>query len=116
MAKISQVIDFLLKDNYCQDVDYCTHIDNRGMNWQASACQMNGSLWQGLYAVNYQNPPWSTAYPEIVNIAEEQPCVPVFNVIENNQYCGNGNFTDGWTIQQAQSWNDTVNNNTYSCR
>merc|ERR1712228_42664 len=113
-----------LKNNYCENVDYCVHIDNRGMVWEQTDCTPpDGSLWNGLYSVNYQEPPWSTAYPEIVNISS--PCVPVFNVIEANEYCGKQTHFDQCcqnlicsecTGQDMIAWNDTLSNNVYKCR
>ena len=49
----------IAKNNYCENVNYCMHLDNRGMNWQQTSCNNTNtsSLWQGLYSVNYQNPP-----------------------------------------------------------
>ena len=47
-----------LKNNYCDNVDHCVHIDNRGMFWQSQDCTPpNDPLWKGLYSVNYQQPP-----------------------------------------------------------
>ena len=104
----------ILKNNYCDNVDICVHLDNRGMTWEPLPCTPpNGSLWEGLYSVNYQNPPWSISYPEMVDI--EEPCVPVFNVIENNQYCGLNTTFASFTKKDAISWNDTVDNNIYKC-
>ena len=119
----------VLTYNYCVDVDICIHEDNRGMTWQPDPCTPpNGDLFQGLYSVNYTFPPWSVTYPDIVNIPNQQPCVPVFNVIQNNQYCGNVNDTIGVcmvpqlnapcanTKYEAFKWNDTVNNNVFKCK
>eukprot|EP00483_Globobulimina_turgida_P006714 UN06724 len=81
-------------NNYCDYCDYCLHLDNRGMNWQAASCKYpNGGLWEGLYSVNYTQPPWSTTYPELKSITENNTCIPVFNQFENNEYC-NGKEAD----------------------
>merc|ERR1712087_103600 len=77
-----------LRRNYCEDVDWCVHIDNRGMQWQTQPCTPpNGDLWKGLYAVDYQQPPWATAYPEMTDIADEQPCDPYADVVSGNEWC-----------------------------
>lgn len=69
---------------------------------------------QQLKSVNYQNPPWSTHYPELVNIYKDHPCVPVYNEIVDNTYCGE-KFIDIST-DQAKDWLDTVTNNTkFTC-
>eukprot|EP01084_Bolivina_argentea_P162756 283192_1 len=115
----------IIKNTYCYNVNYCVHIDNRGQTWQPQPCTPpKGLLWEGLYSVNYQKPPWSTSYPEIVNIASEEPCVPVFADIENNQYCGKNTQFAQCCInlvchtcnqQDFINWNDTANNNIYKC-
>ena len=72
-----------------------------------------GEFNQQLDSVHYQSPPWSTHYPELVDIYQDHPCVPVYNIITNNTYCG-GQFID-ITPQEAQQWLDTVANNTQTC-
>ncbi|XP_062523158.1 uncharacterized protein LOC134197826 isoform X2 [Corticium candelabrum] len=91
------------------------HIDNRGMNWQNANCKPGGMFDQQLQSVNYQQPPWSTHYPELVNIFKDHPCIPVYNEVENNVYCNaDGKFIDA-TSQDTQKWMDTVKNNTENC-
>jgi parallel beta-helix repeat protein len=92
------------------------HFDNRGMNWQNVTCKPGGSLEQGLESVNYQHPPWSTAYPDIVNIMNEHPCIPVYNIFENNVYCETASekFMDA-TSAQVQSWYSEASNNNPRC-
>lgn len=68
---------------------------------------------QQLQSVHYQSPPWSTHYPELVHIFDDHPCVPVYNVVENNTYC-HGKFID-ITAEEAEEWLDTVANNTEIC-
>lgn len=91
------------------------HIDNRGMNWQNASCQPGGMFDQQLQSVNYQQPPWSTHYPELVNIFKDHPCVPVYNDVENNVYCNaDGEFIDV-SSTQIEDWLDIVENNTEKC-
>jgi len=68
---------------------------------------------QQLEAVHYQNPPWSLQYPELVHIFQDHPCVPVYNEVVDNTYCG-GTFIDIST-DQAKQWLDTVANNSMKC-
>eukprot|EP01060_Flectonema_neradi_P009256 TRINITY_DN1660_c0_g3_i1.p1 TRINITY_DN1660_c0_g3~~TRINITY_DN1660_c0_g3_i1.p1 ORF type:complete len:599 (+),score=80.60 TRINITY_DN1660_c0_g3_i1:185-1981(+) len=90
------------------------HLDDRGLNWESDICTPpNGGLWVDLRSRNYTQPPYSTHYPDLLNI--DQPCHPVHNNITGNRWCGDMNFTD-FTQQQAVSWNSTVYNNTrFSC-
>ena len=72
-----------------------------------------GMFQQQLESVNYQNPPWSLEYPELVHIFQDHPCIPVYNVVANNTYCG-GTFID-ISAEQAKEWLDTVANNSMKC-
>eukprot|EP01120_Amphizonella_sp_Union-15-10_P000185 TRINITY_DN10222_c0_g1_i1.p1 TRINITY_DN10222_c0_g1~~TRINITY_DN10222_c0_g1_i1.p1 ORF type:complete len:150 (-),score=8.81 TRINITY_DN10222_c0_g1_i1:52-501(-) len=89
------------------------HLDDRGLNWQKSSCSPGGQFQQQLESVNYQHPPYSTEYPGIANIFEDHPCVPVYNVIEDNVYCG-GQFIDV-SPSDISEWLDTVRNNFPKC-
>ena len=44
---------------------------------------------------------------------QDMPCVPVYNSIVNNTYCG-GKFID-ITEEQEQQWLDTVSDNVQKC-
>ena len=72
-----------------------------------------GMFQQQLESVNYQNPPWSLEYPVLVHIFQDHPCIPVYNVVANNTYCG-GTFID-ISAEQAKEWLDTVANNSMKC-
>eukprot|EP01064_Diplonema_japonicum_P003712 TRINITY_DN12409_c1_g1_i1.p1 TRINITY_DN12409_c1_g1~~TRINITY_DN12409_c1_g1_i1.p1 ORF type:complete len:637 (+),score=79.85 TRINITY_DN12409_c1_g1_i1:79-1911(+) len=87
------------------------HIDNRGQTWEASYCTApNGTFWEEMYAVNYTLPPYSTAYPELLDV--DSPCVPVHNVVSFNRYCGAGasGFAD-FSDAQAKAWGVTMEGN-----
>ncbi|XP_065842378.1 uncharacterized protein [Oscarella lobularis] len=92
------------------------HIDDRGLTWQKDDCKPGGTFEQQLKGVNYQEPPWSTQYPELVHIFDDHPCVPVYNVVENNTYCNHGTskFIDA-SDAQVKGWMDSVENNVQKC-
>jgi hypothetical protein len=46
-----------------------------------------GQFQQDLDQFNYQEPPWSTEYPWLVNVFNNSPCTPVGNIIQYNLYC-----------------------------
>jgi hypothetical protein len=113
--------DNTITNTVCRDVtESCILFDNRGMNWQAGMCAANppGMLVQQLEQVNYQQPPYSTAYPLIVNTMQFHPCVPVGNLFANNTCCGCGT---GQVLNQpvsvVESWfsNATDNVATPTC-
>ena len=91
------------------------YMDNRGMNWQLATCNdTNAMFGTELKSYNYTYPPWSTAYPETVNDFNERPCVPVFNDVRNNSFCGS-TFTN---VNNASlvAWNSTFEENYQSCK
>ena len=75
-----------------------------------------------LEALHYQQPPYSTHYPEIVNIYDDHPCVPIRNVIEDNIWCHSGSLN---VSKQAAfinhdeatvlSWMSEMSNNRQVC-
>ena len=91
--------------------------DNRGLTWQSHACTINGTLMTDLRSFNYTRPPWSVAYPALVNITHERLCVPQYNVLYNNSWC---NATLGAFVNNVDAniteWNSTFYNNYYSCK
>ena len=70
------------------------HFDNRGMSSEVlhgSWATMCGANCTGpacfktqLEAVHYRQPPWSVRFPELVDVFEDHPCIPVNNDISDN--------------------------------
>jgi len=93
------------------------YFDNRGMNWQNAMCIPGGLLEDRLEAVDYTSKVWSAAYPELVNIMNDHPCVPVYNVFQGNSYCPQNKSTP--FIDQDQStiekWMSTSIDNSLKC-
>ncbi|WP_054023594.1 right-handed parallel beta-helix repeat-containing protein [Bacillus sp. FJAT-28004] len=58
--------------------------DERGLNWAHYHAKPGGALMVSLLKIPYQTPPWSTSYPHLVNILEDQPATPKYNEITNN--------------------------------
>ena len=69
---------------------------------------------QQLKSVNWQQPPWSTHYPELVNIFQDHPCVPAYNNISHNEYC-RSMFID-ITAKEWNQWLTIVDDNTNTCQ
>lgn len=85
------------------------------MNWQLSSCTYNatytGQLVAQLFAVNYTQAPYATAFPSIVNTLQYHPCVPVNISVTGNTFCNvHQGFIDA-TANQTASWYDLVNAN-----
>ena len=108
------------------DNDNDIHFDDRGMNWQSVSCHFNCSASLGtscfrvaLEAVHYQQPPYSTAFPELGNIYQDHPCLPINNVIEDNRYCHTHSKDGGQFIDRTDSvvngWMSSMSNNREDC-
>ena len=85
----------------------CITYDDRGLNWEAEFCASGGLFQQQLEAVNYTQPPWSIHYPELPNIYNDQPCVPVYDQFFNNQYCCGKGMSDD-SCKFINQHNDTI--------
>ena len=86
----------LILNNTFLDCDEDVAFDNRGMawSWQTEYCSPTCAHSTGrncfagvLAGLNYTSPPYSTAYPYLVEIFNDDPCMPVGNVISGNRYC-----------------------------
>jgi hypothetical protein len=58
--------------NRFEDCDFDIHMDNRGMSAATKRCHANctgtGCFKTELEALHYQQPPWSTQFPELVHM------------------------------------------------
>ena len=118
-----------IHDNHFEACDVDIHFDDRGLNWMATGCLINCSATMGttttsclhnaLRDVNFTQPPWSIAFPEVVNVYDDYPCTPVGNSIEDNTYCheesvGGGEFIDR-SDETVRSWLSSISNNVPAC-
>jgi hypothetical protein len=77
--------DNVVENNLFLDCEPAIHIDARGKSW--AAFWFNGKdsyLMDGLKAVPYNKPPYSTRYPTLVNILQEDPAFPRGTRVERN--------------------------------
>ena len=70
-----------MTDNMFINCGRAFHIDARGLGW---ASAVGNSATQELHALNYTQPPWSTKYPELLGILEDEPLAPKGNVMARN--------------------------------
>jgi len=77
-----------------QSNDAAVHFDNRGMGWSNSGCNVtpaypSPNMVTLLNRVPYSTSPvWRTRFPALVGILEDYPCMPKYNSVVNNTYCG----------------------------
>ncbi|GMW03833.1 MAG: hypothetical protein AMXMBFR84_49670 [Candidatus Hydrogenedentota bacterium] len=78
--------DNLIENNIFVECHPSVHIDARLTSW-AKDYRQRGSGWQleeKLEAMNWKEPPYSTRYPELVNILNDEPTLPKGNKIVRN--------------------------------
>ena len=86
--------DNTYRNNIFIDTKFAIHIDNRLQNWGKSSLAKNGIFEKRMKAVNYDKPPYSEHYPEIVSYFDD-PSLPKNNVIENNVFYKIETLIDG---------------------
>jgi hypothetical protein len=87
--------DNLMTNNIFLNCGKAFSIDARGLGW---AKGVGVFATQELRDLNYQQPPWSVKYPELVGLLEDQPLAPKGNVMARN-LCWGGPW--GWIEPQA---------------
>ena len=85
--------DNLVENNVFVECEPAVHVDARGLGWMAYHVQGDGTLPTRLKEMPYQEPPWSTKYPALVNILDDQPGAPKGNVVVRN-ICVGGTWTN----------------------
>lgn len=77
-----------VQNNLVIDCPIGLHLDSRGMTWK----QWNNPADRSWYLedkakqLNYLQPPWSTKYPRLAAIMNEEPRKPLGNVIRRNVF------------------------------
>jgi hypothetical protein len=88
--------DNLMTNNLFLSCGRAFSIDARGLGW---AKAVGVFATQELHDLNYQQPPWSAKYPELLGILEDDPLAPKGNVMARN-ICWGGPW--GWIEGAAQ--------------
>ena len=78
--------DCTVRNNVFVDCDPALHVDARAMGW--AGYHVATTMTQRLKAIPYKTPPWSTRYPRLVGILEDEPAVPKGNLIAGNVSTG----------------------------
>lgn len=88
--------DNIMTNNMFIKCNRAFSIDARGLGW---AKGVGVFATKELHDLNYTQPPWSTKYPELVGILEDEPLAPKGNVMARN-ICWGGPW--GWTEPKAE--------------
>lgn len=89
--------------------------DNRGLSWMSENCKVGGSFQVELDKYQYEQPPWSTRYPQLTGTFDDRPCTPVHNTIRGFAFCGveGGKSwiqTPGTSMEQLVLWDNLFAN------
>lgn len=79
----------IVTNNLVYESERFVQLDSRGLNWTKHYMEEDGFLKKGLAGLPYKMPPWSTRFPELARIMEDQPDWPKGNVFRNNVLCFN---------------------------
>jgi len=74
--------DCRIENNIFVDCVPAVHVDARAMGW--AAYHVGTTMTERLNAMPYQNALWSSRYPELVHILDDEPAAPKGNVIARN--------------------------------
>ena len=78
--------DNTVKNNLFIECQQAVHLDVRGLS-RAKPGQGVKDGWDLLAKIeqyDYRNPPWSTRYPRLARVMDEEPLLPVGNLVEGN--------------------------------
>lgn len=84
-------------------------VDNRFQTWAKPSLPTLISLME---SVNYQNPPYSVHYPEIVDYVDNNPALPKRNVVDKNVFFNVGKNVNGsmaFLEYSTNNWVTTIN-------
>ena len=97
-------------NNIFVDCHPAVHIDARGLGWAKDYSSRGGGwhMYQKLRRVKHDEPPYSTRYPHLANIAEDNPQAPKYNEILRN-VCVGGEWLEVSNVIKDE-WNIIENN------
>lgn len=83
-----------IENNIFVDCAPAVHVDSRGLGWAKSYFDgRDNTLVDRLNAMKYREPPYSTRYPELLTLYEDQPALAKYNVVARN-ICVGGRWLD----------------------
>jgi len=100
--------DNTIENNVFVDCNPSIHIDQRGKGWASKYFVPKGewSIFENLKAVPYDRPPYSTRYPHLANILEDDPAAAKYDRVLRNAHIGKGKWID---------WLDGLSEKTVEC-
>lgn len=110
-AQIGGGQDITYSNNIFMNLPSAITIDARLKTWANKWLQPNGDYETKFKAVNYDQPPFSEAYPELLSYWTDDPTTPKRNVISDNVFYNVKNLVEGKMefLEWGNNW-DTKEN------
>ncbi len=74
--------DCAVENNIFVECNPALHVDSRAMGW--AGYHVATTMTERLKAMPYLAPPWSTRYPRLVSILDDEPAAPKGNLVARN--------------------------------
>jgi len=98
--------DNLYMNNIFIDCPIAIHVDDRLLNWAKDWITPGNLFEKELNEIKYNQPPYSTKYPELTKYWDESPGLPKRNVVDKNVF-----INIGKVIKGNKSWLEYSDNN-----
>jgi hypothetical protein len=82
-------------NNIFIDAELAIHVDNRNQGWSKNILKKGGIYDERLKMVDFQNPPYSTKYPNLANYWNDNPALPKRNPCSKNIFYNINKIVDG---------------------
>lgn len=83
-----------VENNIFVDCTPAVHVDSRGLGWAKNYFDgRTTTLTDRLDAMNYREPPYSTRYPELLTLYDDEPALAKYNAVVRN-VCVGGRWLD----------------------
>jgi hypothetical protein len=105
--------DIPYTNNIFIDIRYAMHIDKRLENWSKAMLDKGGLYETRLKLVKYNEPPYSTQYPELKKYFDDSPAIPKRDVFSKNIMVHIRHLAEGDSTLLALK-NDNLRTNDYS--
>lgn len=88
--------DNVVEGNVFVDCRPSIHIDQRGKGWAAGYIKPNGGwdIIENLRRMDHDKPPYSTRYPHLAQILDDDPAAAKYNRVSRNIHVGKGQWID----------------------
>jgi hypothetical protein len=104
--------DNTVENNVFVDCTPSVHVDSRGLGWAKSYFDgSDNTLVDRLHAVDYRHPPWSSRYPQLLKLYDDEPALAKGNIIARNISVGGRwiDLLDGLTDKVVTFQDNLVN-------